>query len=637
MTTPHTQRRRPGRWRRALGLAVTPALLASGAMTMAAPTQAAAADAVPDTAALAGELADQELTWGTCDFGNDAYNERFNLPNVHCATVTVPQDWHDADNGETFQIRISQAKNVDVDDDQYKGTILVNPGGPGGEGLVWGPAMQEMTPDLSDHYNYVGFDPRGVGQSSHAECTYSWDTDSTDPYAELKAAAEACSTDPDVRTINTEQTAYDMDFIRHLLGAPKLSYIGFSYGTWLGAWYEKVFGAEYGGKFLLDSTIDATQQTLEETWDLQPIARDRQFQMHLMNWMARHDATYGLGADPAAIHERYLAATEGLDSFTIMMMWILTGAYGAFPNNADYPLAADVVQMLIELGESDEAVPESDNPAVAAAAMLDRAAAASEGDTRAVFQQARKQVAPLTDVSTKKQAAEPAATETATLDSVFDFVLCNDGQWTQGASYWEQRNAELAEKAPLSDSWGLLTVPLCAFWQTDNQMPKAHPATFPNTVVVQGEMDSQTGWEGGHRSGTKLPNTSLIAVDNEGSHGLFPYGVEGVDQPIISYFLTGRQPRPTSVVDARPLPTEDTTFETWRVIGPRTNHIGPVITDPTVPADAPRGASPHSRAASSTGMRDLVAEQESVSMLRNQVQRVYGEDGVKALEQAGLI
>src|SRR5699024_10380982 len=156
-------------------------------------------------------------------------------------------------------------------------------------------------------------------------------------------------------------------------------------------------------------------------------------------------------------------------------------------------------------------------------------------------------------------------------------------------------------------------------------------------VVVQGEMDSQTGWEGGHRSGTKLPNTSLIAVDNEGSHGLFPYGVVGGDQPIISYFLTGRQPRPTSLVDARPLPTEDTTFETWRVIGPRTNHIGPVITDPTVPADAPRGASPHSRAASSTGMRDLAAEQESVSMLRNQVQRGYGEDGVKALEQAGLI
>src|SRR5699024_12436603 len=106
---------------------------------------------------------------------------------------------------------------------------------------------------------------------------------------------------------------------------------------------------------------------------------------------------------PAAIHERYLAATEGLDSFTIMMMWILTGAYGAFPNNADYPLAAGVVQMLMELGESDEAVPGSDNPAVAAAAMLDRAAAPHEGETRAVIQQARKQVAQLTAVYTKQQ------------------------------------------------------------------------------------------------------------------------------------------------------------------------------------------------------------------------------------------
>lgn len=639
MTTPPTRpRRSSGRLRRAIGLAVTPALLFSGALVLTTPEQANAADQVPDTAALAGELADQELTWETCDFGNDAYNERFNLPNVDCATVQVPQDWHNPDNGKTWDIRISQAKNVEPGDADYKGTILVNPGGPGGEGLVWGPAMQEMTPDLQPHYNYVGFDPRGVGQSSHAECTYTWDPASEDPYAELKAAGAACSADEDVRTINTEQTAYDMDFIRHLLGAPKLSYIGYSYGTWLGAWYEKVFGAEYGDKFLLDSSIDATDRTLEKTWDLQPIARDRQFEMHLMNWMARHDSTYGLGTDPAAIHERYLGATEQLDEFTIMVLWILTGAYGAFPNNADYPLAADVVQVLIELGEADEAAPASDNPAVAAAEMLDRAAEASDGDTRAVFQQARKQIAPLTDVAPKQQAAEPAATETATLDSVFDFVLCNDGQWTQGASYWEKRNAKLAEKAPLSDSWGLLSVPLCAFWPTDNEMPKAHPKTFPNTVVVQGEMDSQTGWEGGHRAGTKLPNTSLIAVDNEGSHGLFPYGVAEVDDPIVSYFLTGRQPRPTSVVDAKPLPTEDTTYETWRVIGPRANHIGPVITDPTVPADAPRGGRPHvASAGSTTGLRDLVADQASSTMLRNQVQRVYGEDGVKALERAGLI
>ena len=634
MTTPPTQPQRPpGRWRRAIGLAVTPALLFSGAMVLTTPSQADAAEQVPDTAALAGDLADQQLSWETCDFGDDAYNERFNLPNVDCATVTVPQNWHDPDNGETWDIRISQAKNVDADDADYKGTILVNPGGPGGEGLVWGPAMQEMTPDLNPHYNYVGFDPRGVGQSSHAECTYSWDPGSDDPYAELKAAAAACSADEGVRTINTEQTAYDMDFIRHLLGAPKLSYIGFSYGTWLGAWYEKVFGTTYGDKFLLDSSIDATDRTLEETWNLQPVARDRQFEMHLMNWMARHDSQYGLGADPAAIHERYLAATADLDSFTIMVMWILTGASGAFPNNADYPLAADVVQVLIELGESDEAVPEEANPAVAAETMLGRAAAASDGDTKAVFEQARKRVAPLTGVKTKKQSdAGTAATETATLDSVFDFVRCNDGQWTQGASYWEDRNAELADKAPLSDSWGLLSVPICAFWETDTQMPTADKDTFPATVVVQGEMDSQTGWEGGHQSGTALPNTSLIAVDNEGSHGLFPYGVEAVDQPILSYFLEGRRPRPTSVVDAKPLPTEDTTYESWRAIGPRAGHIGPVITDPTTPADAAGGDR-----SSTDGMRGLVAEHVSDVMLRNQVQRVYGEKGVEALEAAGLI
>src|SRR3990170_4701065 len=132
-----------------------------------------------------------------------------------------------------------------------------------------------------------------------------------------------------------------MDFIRHLLEAPKLSYIGYSYGTWLGTWYENLFGAKYGGRFLLDSSIDTTQATLQPTWDLQPIARDRQFSMHMINWIARHDDRYGLGEDPYKIKERYFAATAKLDPFVITLVWVLLGGAGAFGYNGDYPLAGD--------------------------------------------------------------------------------------------------------------------------------------------------------------------------------------------------------------------------------------------------------------------------------------------------------
>jgi len=615
---------------------VTPALLASGAFLVSTPTEAVAASKVPNTAKLAGDLAKQTLTWETCDFGDPAYNERFNVPNVSCATVKVPRDWHNPGNGKTWDIRISQAKNIDVKDGRYKGTIFVNPGGPGGEGLVWGPAMQERTPDLNPYYNYVGFDPRGVGQSSIASCDYSWDTASTDPYAELKAAAKACSTDEDVATISSEQTAYDMDFIRSLLKAPKLSYIGYSYGTWLGAWYEKVFGTTYGDKFLLDSSIDSTAPTLQGTWELQPVARDRQFRMHMINWIARHDADYGLGTDPQAIHERYLAATAKLDPFIVMLMWVFTGAYEAFPNNAEYPLAAEVVAGLIGAGEEESsaqaAAGTEENPAAAADKILAAMAKHTAGQGQRAIAEARSKLKALAAVPTKEQAAtarrSASSMQTGTLDSTFDFVRCNDGQWTQGAAYWEKLNTKLAKKAPLSDSWGLLEVPICAFWRTNTLMPVANAKTFPNTIVVQGEMDSQTGWEGGYRAGTQLPNTSFIAIDNEGSHGHFPYGTEAVDRPILNYFLKGRQPKDITVTQALPLPQEATTFESWAKLNRKAKHVGPQYTNPFDPAGA-AGARTAGRS-----MADLVGQQEAAQLARQQVQKVYGHNGVRALDRA---
>ncbi|MDN5726838.1 MAG: alpha/beta fold hydrolase, partial [Propionibacteriales bacterium] len=463
-----------------------------------------------------------------------------------------------------------------------------------------------------------------------------WDSASTDPYAELKAAGKACSENEDVRTISTEQTAYDMDFIRSLLKAPKLSYVGYSYGTWLGAWYEKVFGTTYGDKFVLDSAIDATQPTLESTWNLQPIARDRQFSMHMMNWIARQDDTYGLGTNPQVIHQRYLKATANLDDFTILFMWLLTGASSAFPNNAAYPLAGDVVKSLIEIGEEGDApAAKSANPANEADALLAKVEKRTTGKTKKAVTKARSDLAPLTKVATKSQEKQrrsaSAAMAKGTLNEPFDFIRCNDGQWTQGAAYWEARNAKLAKKAPLSASWGLLDVPICAFWRTNTLMPVANAESCPKTIVVQGEQDSQTGWEGGYNSGTKLPNTSFIAIDNEGSHGNFPYGTEKVDRPIVDYFLKGKQPKDISVTQAKPLPNETQTFESWAKLNKKAKHVGPTFTDPFTPA-GPAGARTKAMPVS-----DLLADGQSEQLLRDQVKKEFGDKGVQALEESGTL
>lgn len=640
--SPWTMLRR--RSRRAAALILAPVLALTTAVGVLAPTtDAQAAATAPDVKKLAGELADQELTWQTCDFGDPALNERFNVPNVSCATVTVPQDWHDPANGKTWNIRISQAKNIDVDNGRYQGTVFANPGGPGGEGLVWGPAMQERTPDMNPYYNYIGFDPRGVGQSSHASCEYSYDPDSTDPNAEVKAAGGACSTNAEVKTINTEQTTYDMDFIRFLLGAPKLSYIGYSYGTWLGAWYEKVFGAKYGDKFVLDSSIDSTQPTLQGTWDLQPIARDRQFELHMMNWIARHDAEYKLGEDPQKIYSDYFAATAKLDPSLVLFAWIFLGGAGAFGFNGDYPLAGEVVKFLIDSAAEEGAVARSStaqaNPAAATDALLARGEKKASPKLTRQIKKARQRLAPLVELKTKKQrsqaeqksAGKAAATETGVLEDPFEMIRCNDGQWTQGENYWDKHNKTTAEQAPLSDSWGLLDVPVCAYWRANNLMPVAQKS-FPKTIVVQGEMDSQTGWEGGYAAGTQLPNTSLIAIDNEGTHGHFPYGTEAVDRPIYNYFLDGKQPKNIKVTQGLPLPEDQQTYESWAKLNKKAKHTGKDATSPWIPVD-----SKATKIKSSSAGDNLLARSTTDPLLRQRVQQVYGADGVRALHEQGVL
>lgn len=630
--------------RRAFAGLAAAALALSGVTVAAAPANAA--PAVPNVKKLAGELSKQKLTWETCDFGSKDLNDRFNQPNVKCATVKVPRDWHHPENGKTWDIRISQAKNIDVKNPRYKGTIFANPGGPGGSGLPWGAALQQRTPDMNPYYNYVGFDPRGVGQSSHATCDYEFDPSSSDHNAEVKAMGAACSTNEDVKTINTEQTVYDMDFVRHLLGAPKLSYVGYSYGTWLGAWYGNLFGKKYGDKLLLDSSTDVTDATLQKTWDFQPKARDRQFEKHLMNWIARHDATYGLGTDPQKIYADYNKGVEVLGQDLAAFGWLLSGGYRAFPDNSAYPAAANVVRMLAKTGASADA-PKAQRRAAAAdvatqadaaLATLSKDANAEDAKRIAEGRALLKDLAKLPEVKDSTPAASarssaPSAEKAlkkVTADDAFNFIRCNDGQWTQGAAYWDAKNAKDAPKYPLSDTFGSFSkAPVCAFWRTGNMMPVAN-GSFPQTVVIQGEQDSQTAWETGRISGLELPNTSFIAIDNEGSHGHFPYGTEAVDRPVYDFFLKGKQPADLKVTQAKPLPQEDVTYESWKKLNKKAQHTGADAASPWVPTSS------QAKLTRDLGLNELMADQQSEHELRQLVQRTYGEAGLKTLAKHQL-
>ncbi len=560
---------------------------------------------VPDTAALAGDLAHQELSWGPCTFATPGQTETYK-DTTQCAKVTVPRDWHNPGNGETFQIAISRAGNVDPSSDAYRGTLFINPGGPGGSGLVWSGVIHAATPELHASHNYIGFDPRGVGQSSRVSCEFSYD--SSDKYGWHKAVAETCGKDKDVQTITTEQTAYDMDFIRHLLGVKKLSFLGYSYGTWLGTWYGSLFGAN-AESLILDSAMDVTAPSMERNADLQLRARDRQFREHLMNWIARHDETYGLGTDPAAIYRRYLAGQKKMNPRSLSMLWMFSEGDRAFVDRNYYPKAANVVRSVASYAASTASTTSSGNPARDALRMLKK----QRGDAI----DGAEDLANLPTVDESKRVTDA-------LTSPYYFVTCQDGQYNQDIAAQEAKVAKGKQAYPLSNEWGLVKVSPCAFWKTNARMPRP-TQDFPRTIVLQGELDSQTAWEGGRRTGLQLPRTSFIAIDNESNHGLFPYRSDAVDRPVLDMLLERKQPARITTVQAKPMVRDDAVYESWQHLDGEAKHVGADENNARQPV-------PNSAIAPATTETDLLAEITTDALRREVVREIYGEAGVAALD-----
>ena len=151
--------------------------------------------------------------------------------------------------------------------------VFGNPGGPGGAGLGMAPYLASQAPLAKDHLA-VGFDPRGTGDSTNVTCQgapgYTMDARDRDAW-NLDLIAEASQLSQPycdrqsrglLPYVNTAQTVQDMDLIRQLLGFDKIDFVGYSGGTWMGAYYQTYF-PQHVGRFVLDSNTDFTQPWIE--------------------------------------------------------------------------------------------------------------------------------------------------------------------------------------------------------------------------------------------------------------------------------------------------------------------------------------------------------------------------------------
>ncbi|HET7467430.1 MAG TPA: alpha/beta hydrolase [Candidatus Dormibacteraeota bacterium] len=214
-----------------------------------------------------------KIAWSSCGGG------------FQCGSLTVPLDYSNP-NGDT--IKIALIRKPATDSAHRIGSLLTNPGGPGASGIDYLKSSASSLRNLNVRFDLIGFDPRGTGQSSPIRCLTGPQEDAfnaldsvLDDPVEKAAAIQA---DKDfvagcqqmsgklLPYVDTPSVARDMDRIRAALGDTKLSYLGFSYGSFLGEWYAHLFPSHVRALALdgvLDPALPANDFLLQQIKGLQ--------------------------------------------------------------------------------------------------------------------------------------------------------------------------------------------------------------------------------------------------------------------------------------------------------------------------------------------------------------------------------
>lgn len=476
---------------------------------------------------------EQQVDWQPCSFDETVKQLHPGAPTTNCAMVTVPMDWSHPDDHPDIQIAVALSEATG----SSRGLMMTNPGGPGGAGLTMSAALAISKPQLFSDYDLLGFDPRGFGQSTRLRCPIDADDLAAIPVtpdyrertelthqvevAEAKAYAEACAATEFSEFVSTQQTVYDMDFLRALLDHSTVNYIGYSYGTWLGTWYADTY-PDRVDRFVLDSNMNWVDD-MQANADSDSSSFQRRRDDMLFPWIARHSETYGLGTTAKAVEQRYeeiraklVANTKaGIDTpyGYELDLAVLNPIY----TDSGFLEAAEAIVAMGEMA-FDEKVSTSAQRRVAAATD-DRALSPS-----ALLADARDRVA--------------AGDEVIDLGSIGTVVRCNDTPYqTNPQPYLARADRDAAKYSYIGY---FNTVPMCAFWPYEQQPRRIDLDNVPMMLMIQSEGDPATATEGAvlsHRLTRK--HTVMVGVPEEGQHGIYIGGPSPCIEQIGDAFVFG--------------------------------------------------------------------------------------------------
>jgi len=476
---------------------------------------AASAQVKPHTAPIA---------WHDCSADLKAYATNFPSlakATIQCATIKVPLDYRKP-HGKKIPIALSRVKHTGSRH-QFRGDLVVNPGGPGGTGTDFGIRVAgQSSPALAAAYDFIGFDPRGTGGSVPLSCDANYFNPIRPDYVphsvkdvkfwlnKARNYARACGKKYGsfLNHMKTVDSAHDLDAIRGRLGQKKLHYYGASYGTYLGAVYATLFPRKVG-RFVLDSNVAPSG-----VWYKANLEQDKAFDRNInifFRWVAKNNATFKLGdykAVKAVYYKTYARLNKtpikvALDKTKPTELTIVDG-----PAYNDYFLTSGYRASTAVWGAAARVLQES-----------------KAGDDTGVA----TDVGGLTDDS-----GFP----------VYNGVQCTDVQWPKSWAKWQRDNAKLHKKYPFETWNNVWYNASCLFWPAKAGKPTniRKRAGLPKVLLFQATLDAATPFAGGPEL-RRLLGGKLVVEDGGLTHGIVHRTNAKVDAYFDAFLLYGKLPR----------------------------------------------------------------------------------------------
>jgi len=464
-------------------------------------------DAMPPAPAGLVRFYGQRVQWTSCE------------GEFECGTVEVPLDYDDP-RGRTIEIAVNRRQAADADNRQ--GALLVNPGGPGVPGTGYARQLEPMLGPVRQQFDVVGFDPRGVGDSTAVDCVSDAELDSylaadgsPDTRAEeqalareLEAFGEGCRERSGelVEHVSTVEAARDLDVIRQAVGDPTMHYLGTSYGTLLGATYAELFPGRVS-RMVLDAAVDPTVTGLDLG-----LAQLRGFETALQAYLTDcvESGSCPLGDTVAAAEQRLIELLREIDAEPLS-----TGGDRRLTTGwAFYGLALPLY--------AAELWP----------ALTEALSAALEGDGSGLLRLA--------------DAYASRGSDGYANNSMEAFVAINCADDPTARTPAEIR-AALPRFEAVSEVFGepfAWTSLGCPRWPVDGgqRLPEIDAAGAEPILVVGTTRDPATPYEWAEALAEQLDSGVLLTRDGDG-HGAYGHGNACLDEAVQGYLLRGTVPR----------------------------------------------------------------------------------------------